>query len=180
MLIAFVITVALAEDVESITEYDAEEQEQEQEQGQITEEQEETFEQPQRKPSRGRGETPSRGRGETPARTPDLSAHKADKDAKIKTKTQSSDLEGNYQYQFESSNGIASSEAGVAGQVVQGSTTWIAKNGEPLAISFIADENGYRPTGYHLPTPPPIPLAIQRALDHLATKKPDPYDNYDY
>lgn len=153
MLIAFVLTITLAEDVnhESLTEEDV---------GSITEEQ--TFEKPKNAPA------------------PNLSVHKPDKDAVIKTKTQTSDLDGNYQYQFESSNGIASSEGGVAGQVVQGSTTWIAKNGEPLAISFIADENGYRPMGFHLPTPPPIPLAIQRALDHLATKKPDASDNYDY
>lgn len=109
---------------------------------------------------------------------PDLSAHKPDKKAVIKTMTRSSDLDGNYQYQFESSNGIASNEGGVGGQIVQGSTTWIAKNGEPLAISFVADENGYRPMGFHLPTPPPIPLAIQRALAHLATKKPDANDDY--
>ncbi|XP_055326803.1 endocuticle structural glycoprotein SgAbd-4-like [Sitodiplosis mosellana] len=108
---------------------------------------------------------------------PDLSAHKPDKIAVIKSKTITSDLDGNYQVQFESSNGIASNEGGVAGQIVQGSTTWIAKNGEPLAISFVADENGYRPMGFHLPTPPPIPLAIQRALDYLATKKPDVDDN---
>lgn len=106
----------------------------------------------------------------------DLSAHKSDKEAVIKSKTQTSDMDGNYQYQFESSNGISSNEGGVAGQIVQGSTTWIAQNGEPLAISFVADENGYRPTGFHLPTPPPIPLAIQRALDHLKTKKPDTND----
>lgn len=106
----------------------------------------------------------------------DLSAHKPDKDAIIKTKTQTSDLDGNYQYQFESSNGISSNEGGVAGQIVQGSTTWIAQNGEPLAISFVADEHGYRPMGYHLPTSPPIPPAIQRALDHLKTKKPDTND----
>lgn len=110
------------------------------------------------------------------AQTGDISVHKPDKKAVIKTFERSSDSDGNYQYQYESSNGISSNEGGVAGQIVQGSTTWIAKNGEPLAISFVADENGYRPTGFHLPTPPPIPLAIQRALDHLATKKPDPND----
>lgn len=114
----------------------------------------------------------------TTRKVPDLSAHKPDKKAVIKTSTRSSDVDGNYQYQFESSNGIASNEGGVGGQIVQGSTTWIAKNGEPLAISFIADENGYRPMGFHLPTPPPIPLAIQRALEHLATKKPDASDYY--
>lgn len=52
---------------------------------------------------------------------PDLSAHKPDKKAVIKTKTQTSDLDGNYQVQFESSNGIAYNEGGLAGQIVQGS-----------------------------------------------------------
>lgn len=103
----------------------------------------------------------------------DISVHKPDKQAVIKTSSSSSDVEGNYQYQFESSNGISSNEGGVAGQIVQGSSTWIAQNGEPLALSYIADENGYRATGFHLPTPPPIPFAIQRALDFLATKKPE-------
>lgn len=83
----------------------------------------------------------------TTRKMPDLSAHKPDKKAVIKTITRSSDLEGNWQYQFESSNGIAANEGGIAGQVVQGSTTWIAKNGEPLAISFIADKDGYRAMG---------------------------------
>lgn len=73
--------------------------------------------------------------------------HKPNKEAVIKTMSRSSETDGSYQYQFESSNGISSNEGGVAGQIVQGSTTWIAKNGEPLAISFIADENGYRPMG---------------------------------
>lgn len=74
--------------------------------------------------------------------------HKPDNKAVIKTSSRSTDLDGNYQYQFESSNGIASNEGGVGGQIVQGSTTWIAKNGEPLSISFVADENGYRPMGF--------------------------------
>lgn len=110
------------------------------------------------------------------AQTGDISVHKPDNKAVIKTFDRTSDQDGNYQYQYESSNGISSNEGGVAGQFVQGSTTWIAKNGEPLAISFIADERGYRPMGFHLPTSPPIPKAIERALAHLATKKPDPND----
>lgn len=102
--------------------------------------------------------------------------HKSDKEAVIKSSSRSADLNGNYQYQYESSNGISSGEGGVGGQIVQGSTTWIAKNGEPLSISYVADENGYRPKGFHLPTSPPIPLAIQRALEYLKTKKPDTID----
>lgn len=75
--------------------------------------------------------------------------HKPNKDAIIKTSSRSADQQGNYQYQFESSNGISSNEGGVAGQFAQGSTTWIARSGEPLAISWIADKDGYRAEGIH-------------------------------
>lgn len=44
------------------------------------------------------------------------------------------------------------------------------KEGNDFSLSYTADENGYRPVGEHLPTSPPIPPAIARALRYLATK----------
>jgi len=50
-------------------------------------------------------------------------------------------------------------------QVIQGSYSYYSPEGELIELSYIADENGFQPTGAHLPTPPPIPEAIQKALD---------------
>jgi hypothetical protein len=35
-------------------------------------------------------------------------------------------------------------------------------------VRYTADENGYRAEGVHLPTPPPIPDAIAKSLEHNA------------
>lgn len=51
-------------------------------------------------------------------------------------------------------------------------------DGKSFSLTYTADENGYRPVGAHLPTPPPIPPAIARALRYLATKPtPVEYDD---
>ena len=84
-------------------------------------EQAEEPKQPEQPESNGEELEASTEKKEPAKRKPDLSAHKPDRKAVIKTKTQTSDLDGNYQVQFESSNGIASNEGGVAGQIVQGS-----------------------------------------------------------
>lgn len=53
-------------------------------------------------------------------------------------------------------------------QVAQGQFAYTSPEGQRIQLTYIADENGFQPTGDHLPTPPPIPEAIQRALEYIA------------
>ena len=82
---------------------------------------------------------------------------------------------------FETGNGIVAEESGflknagnpeTEAQVVQGSSSYISPDGQQISLTYVADENGFQPQGAHLPTPPPIPAAIQRALEYLATLPP--------
>ncbi|XP_030035561.2 endocuticle structural glycoprotein SgAbd-2 [Manduca sexta] len=91
--------------------------------------------------------------------------------------------DGSYQYNYETGNGIAAQEQGylknpgvkdAEAQVAQGSFTYTSPEGIPIAVSYIADENGFRPEGAHLPTPPPIPEAILRSLNYIASQPQQP------
>ncbi|XP_041976353.1 endocuticle structural glycoprotein ABD-4-like [Aricia agestis] len=88
--------------------------------------------------------------------------------------------DGSYQYSFETGNGISADQKGELKKVgevdaleVQGQFKYPGDNGD-IQLTYTADENGYHPQGDHLPTAPPVPEAIQRALDYLATAPPQP------
>ncbi|KAJ8970216.1 hypothetical protein NQ317_007411 [Molorchus minor] len=53
-------------------------------------------------------------------------------------------------------------------EVIQGSYSYTAPDGTPIKVTYIADEFGFRAEGAHLPTPPPIPEAIQKSLALIA------------
>lgn len=68
----------------------------------------------------------------------------------------------------DTSNGISSQESGALKKglngetgeqgeaiAVKGTIQWTAPDGQVFQLSYIADENGFQPTGVHLPTPPP-------------------------
>lgn len=70
-------------------------------------------------------------------------------------------------------------------EVIRGSFSYTSPEGQPISLSYIADENGFQAQGAHLPTPPPIPEAILRSLAYNAQAErsqyqpqPQPYRPY--
>ncbi|KYN19361.1 Endocuticle structural glycoprotein SgAbd-2 [Trachymyrmex cornetzi] len=89
----------------------------------------------------------------------------------IRSQHKDTSPDGSYTFSYETENGISVSESGYPqvgpqGQteVVQGSFSYHAPDGTPITIQYTADENGFHAEGAHIPTPPPIPEAIRRAL----------------
>lgn len=77
------------------------------------------------------------------------------------------DEHGQYAYNYLTGNGIARTEQGAlvpnkertANVLVQrGGYRYFLPNGELVELNYIADEGGFRATGTHLPTPPPVPI----------------------
>ncbi|XP_055846823.1 pupal cuticle protein Edg-78E-like [Episyrphus balteatus] len=94
-------------------------------------------------------------------------AASVDQAAEIRSLTnEPADAEGNFAYAFDTTNGIAVQESGnVAG--VTGAIQYISPEGEAIEIKYTADQDGYHPVGNHLPTPPPIPEYIIRAIEYI-------------
>jgi Insect cuticle protein. len=89
-------------------------------------------------------------------------------------------------HSFQTSNGIAAQESGFlknAGnpeaevQVAQGAYTYTGADGNPYSLQYTADEEGFKPSANYLPTPPPIPAEIVKALEFLASQPKIDYDD---
>ncbi|XP_033208729.1 endocuticle structural glycoprotein SgAbd-3-like [Belonocnema kinseyi] len=95
----------------------------------------------------------------------------SEKDAVITSQQLEVNHDGSYVNNFETSNGISHQETGQTKQVdqetpvvAQGADSYTSPEGERVSFTYIADENGYQVQGSHIPTPPPIPPEIQKAL----------------
>lgn len=90
-------------------------------------------------------------------------------------------LDGSYQYLYETDNGLNVKEQGQPKQIegsdelamqVEGGYQYTAPDGAVISMSYIANENGFQPSGDHIPTPPPVPELIQKALKYLLAHPP--------
>ncbi|XP_073844643.1 uncharacterized protein [Musca autumnalis] len=90
--------------------------------------------------------------------------------------------DGSFQYGYAAGDGTTAQAQGyvknlglgeaVEAQVVQGSYSYTSPEGTPITVRYIADENGFRAEGAHIPTPPPIPDAIAKSLQFIASSQP--------
>ncbi|CAL1680318.1 unnamed protein product [Lasius platythorax] len=105
----------------------------------------------------------------------------------ILRQSQDSSPDGSYSYSYDTENGISVAETGQPKNIgpnqieaVRGQYSYTAPDGTPIVVTYTADENGFLASGAHLPTPPPIPVAIQRALAYNAAhpEEEEPYRRY--
>merc|ERR1711955_16356 len=83
---------------------------------------------------------------------------------------------GKYSYNFEGANGIKMSEQGEqkrfgnepeeVGTIARGSYSY-ELDGVTYTVNWVADENGFQPTGAHLPVAPPMPEYVVKMLADL-------------
>ncbi|XP_048510715.1 pupal cuticle protein 27-like [Athalia rosae] len=90
----------------------------------------------------------------------------------IVSQSQEINPDGNFHSKFETANGILQEiegsvkklENGTTIEVIEGSVSWKAPDGVVYNFTYIADENGYRPQGDFLPTPPAPQVRSERRV----------------
>ncbi|KAL4706538.1 hypothetical protein ACJJTC_015736 [Scirpophaga incertulas] len=97
----------------------------------------------------------------------------------ILTYSNENNPDGSYSYSYSTADGKQMQESGYlkdayidnngepqGTQVVQGSYAYVSPEGTPIQVSYVADENGFRPSGVHIPADgkafPPIPVLDRR------------------
>ncbi|XP_046746788.1 endocuticle structural protein SgAbd-6-like [Diprion similis] len=95
----------------------------------------------------------------------------------ILSQSQSIEPDGSFKSEFKTANGISEQVEGMIKKiadgsevtVVRGSVSWVDADGSTKTFTYVADENGYQPEGDFLPTTPPVPLPIARAIEWAKT-----------
>ncbi|XP_075168428.1 larval cuticle protein 4-like [Haematobia irritans] len=72
-----------------------------------------------------------------------------------------------FNYLLDTSNNIHQEAAGDEHGNVHGSYEYVSPEGEHVKVTYVADENGYQPVSDLLPTPPPIPEYILKAIEYI-------------
>lgn len=93
-------------------------------------------------------------------------------DARITSSHNELKEDGSFSSKYEASDDTFVQQAGVGGVAFVGASRYYTEDGTPIQITFIADQDGYRPKGDHLPTPPPTPDYILRSLEYLKKHAP--------
>ncbi|XP_070506386.1 endocuticle structural glycoprotein SgAbd-5-like [Chironomus tepperi] len=107
-------------------------------------------------------------------------APSADAGATLVSNTFADDGAGNFNFAFETSNGIKEQAQGQLkdvqvpvfdtngqktgdqpgkAEVQTGQFSYTAPDGTPITVQWVADENGFQPKGDHLPVAPQVPAA---------------------
>ncbi|KAF5298370.1 hypothetical protein FQR65_LT01148 [Abscondita terminalis] len=99
-------------------------------------------------------------------------------DAKIISQSSDTKADGGYAWSYDTDNGIKAHETGTLKKasgpdsedaiVAEGGYEYKDLEGNQISLTYIADDVlGFVPSGAHLPTPPPIPPIIARALEWI-------------
>ncbi|CAH0399469.1 unnamed protein product [Chilo suppressalis] len=86
---------------------------------------------------------------------------------------------GSYKYEYQIADGTHVGEEGYytdpkgtdESLVKKGWYSYPGQDGKIYTVTYWADHTGYHATGDHIPTPPPVPPAIQAALDQQAKEE---------
>uniref|UniRef100_A0A1A9VV32 Larval cuticle protein 2 n=1 Tax=Glossina austeni TaxID=7395 RepID=A0A1A9VV32_GLOAU len=91
-----------------------------------------------------------------------------DDDVHAEVKELKSDVRADgFDFTLDTSNNIHEQASGDAHGNIHGDFEWVSPEGVHVKVSYVADEQGYHPSSDLLPTPPPVPAAILKALEFI-------------
>uniref|UniRef100_A0A1I8NW26 Uncharacterized protein n=1 Tax=Stomoxys calcitrans TaxID=35570 RepID=A0A1I8NW26_STOCA len=99
--------------------------------------------------------------------------HGSDDDVHAEVKQLKSDVRHDgFDIALETSNHISQHSSGDEHGNIHGSYEYLTPEGEHIKVDYVADENGYHPESAVLPTPPPVPAHILKAIEYIRAHPP--------